>query len=168
MFYLKALVDLVEENRIVNPFKETSSELVTLDSCEVMNPQVENCLREAPCIGKSMYTEFVQTRLDNLSKPLSYVIPRIKMYTFSSRPPVDVKKSTTNLSSVKSSAALTTKLFVKMQARLSADIDDFFMYKNQREPPSLSNRGKLLSGTKSALIQCIPGMDTYILSSYFI
>ena len=53
---LRSLVDLLKEDRIVNPFKETSSEFVVLDSGEVMNPQVKNCLREAPCIGKSMYT----------------------------------------------------------------------------------------------------------------
>lgn len=29
---------------------------------------------------------------------------------------------------------------------------------NQRDPPSLSNAGKLLSGTKSALLGCLPGM----------
>ena len=34
----------------------------------------------------------------------------------------------------------------------------FFKYENQREPPSLSDRGKLRSGTKSDILSCLPGM----------
>ena len=34
----------------------------------------------------------------------------------------------------------------------------FFKYENQREPPSLSDRGKLRSGTKSDILGCLPGM----------
>ena len=34
----------------------------------------------------------------------------------------------------------------------------FFKYKNQREPPSQSDRGKLRSGTRSDILGCLPGM----------
>ena len=37
-------------------------------------------------------------------------------------------------------------------------IDAFFKHENQREPPSLSDRGKLRQGTKSDFIACLPGM----------
>ena len=34
----------------------------------------------------------------------------------------------------------------------------FFKYKNQREPPSQSDRGKLRSGTRSDILGSLPGM----------
>jgi len=50
-------------------------------------------------------------------------------------------------------------MFMSLQARPNADADDFFKYENQREPPSLSNRGKLRSGTKSDILGCLPAMS---------
>ena len=32
---------------------------------------------------------------------------------------------------------------------------DFFQYENQKQPPSLADRGSLRSGTKSDILQCI-------------
>jgi len=39
-------------------------------------------------------------------------------------------------------------------------MDDFFKHENLREPPALSNERKLLAGTKSSLLGCLPGMPT--------
>ena len=80
------------------------------------------------------------------------------MYTFSNRPPEDPRKGADKLGSAKANAALVTKLFLSLQARPEADIDAFFKHENQREPPSLSDRGKLRQGTKSDSIACLPGM----------
>ena len=55
-------------------------------------------------------------------------------------------------------AAFVTKLFLSLQACPVADIYAFFKHENQREPPSLSDRGKLGQGTKSDIIACLPGM----------
>ena len=35
------------------------------------------------------------------------------------------------------------------------DLDNFFKYENQKEPPSMSDQGKLRSGTKSDVLQCL-------------
>ena len=35
-----------------------------------------------------------------------------------------------------------------------SDISDFFQFENQREPPSLANRGRLRSRTKSDILNC--------------
>ena len=58
--HLKALCSLVKEGTVINPFKETGAELITLDTGEVMDPEIINSLREAPIIGKAMLTEFVR------------------------------------------------------------------------------------------------------------
>ena len=36
-------------------------------------------------------------------------------------------------------------------------MEDFFRHENAKEPPSLSCKGKLRSGTKSQIIKCLPG-----------
>ena len=41
---LKGLTNLVTEGRVVNPSKETGPELVTLDSGEIMDPEIAKCL----------------------------------------------------------------------------------------------------------------------------
>ena len=54
--HLNALCDLVKEGTVVNPLNETSSELITLDTGEVMDPAIVDCLKNAPTIGKNMFT----------------------------------------------------------------------------------------------------------------
>jgi len=46
-----------------------------------------------------------------------------------------------------------------LQAWPDAHIDDFFKYENLRELPALSDQGKLMSGTKSSLLSCLPGVS---------
>ena len=104
-----------------------------------------------------MFAEFVHDRIEKASKPLSDVIPRANLFTFSNRPPVDLIKGSNKLETAKANSALITKMFLSLQARPD-DIDYFFRHENQREPPSLSDQGRLLSWTKSALLSCLPGM----------
>ena len=155
---LKTLLNLVKEGTVVNPFKETGPELVTLDTGEIMDPEIAKSLKDAPEIGKNKFSEFVHDRIERASKPLSDVIPRIKLYTFSNRPPPDLKRGPNKLETAKTNTALITKLFLSLQARPEADINDFFKHENHREPPALSSHGKLMAGTKSSLLSCIPGM----------
>ena len=75
----------MKEGTVVNPFNETSSELITLDTGEVMDPAIVVCLKNAPTIGKNMFTEFVTHRIEEASKPLSDVIKKPNLYTFSNR-----------------------------------------------------------------------------------
>ena len=50
---------------------------------------------------------------------------------------------------------LVTQLFLSLQSRPNADMMDFFQYENQKQPPSLADRGSLRSGTKSDILQCL-------------
>ena len=50
---------------------------------------------------------------------------------------------------------LVTQLFLSLQSRPDADMEDFFRFENQKEPPSLADRGSLRFGTKSDILQCI-------------
>ena len=89
--------------------------------------------------------------------PLSDVISKPNVFTFSRVPPANLDKPKTKPSSVKSSTAIITQMFVSLQARTESNIEDFFRHENAREPPSLAFKGKLRSGTKSQIIECLPG-----------
>ena len=65
--HLNALCDLVKEGTVVNPFNETSSELITLDTGEVMDPAIVDCLKNAPAIGTNMFTGFVTNRIEEVT-----------------------------------------------------------------------------------------------------
>ncbi|KAL8620009.1 hypothetical protein ACOMHN_015291 [Nucella lapillus] len=156
--HLKALVSLVDEDRVVNSFTEQGPELVTLDTGEVMDPAIADGLKEAKSIGKNMQVEFVRERLETGKKPLSDVIPRTNVYTFVNRPPADLKRGTDKLGSARANAALTTKMFMSLLARPESDMAEFFKHENRREPPSLTQDGKLRTGTKSVVVTCLPSM----------
>ncbi|KAJ8403174.1 hypothetical protein AAFF_G00353910 [Aldrovandia affinis] len=99
--HLKALCDLVKDDKVVNPFKEMGPDLITLDTGEVMDHEISNCLREAPNIGKAMFMEFVRDIIEKATKPFSDVIPRANLFTFTNRLPVDLKKGANKLGSAK-------------------------------------------------------------------
>ena len=53
---------------------ESSQELITLDTGEVMDPAIVDSLRTDLTTGQNMFTEFVTERIENASKPLSDII----------------------------------------------------------------------------------------------
>ena len=42
--FIGALLKLVDEEKIINPFCETSNDLITLDTGEIMDPEISACL----------------------------------------------------------------------------------------------------------------------------
>ena len=47
---------------------------------------------------------------------------------------------------------------MNLTAKPDAEIQEFFKYEISRDPPALSNKGSLYSGSKSELIPLLPGM----------
>ena len=155
---LDSLIRLVDEGRIINPFMETSSDLVTLDTGEVMDPLIARCMYEVEEIGETMCRQYIEERLKKAEKPISDTIPRAGLYTFSNRPPAENVKGKAQCST-KGQVALTTKLFMSLQARPDSDFNEFFKYENGRYPLNISDKAKLYQpGTKSDIIDCLPGM----------
>ena len=158
---LRTLLNLVEEEIVVNPYKETGSDLVTLDTGEVMDPEISKSIDKALKLGQEMFNEFVRERIEDKSKSLSDIIPRVNIYTFSNKPPRDLTKGPNKLGSAKANTALITKLFISLKTRPEADIEDFFKHENTREPPALSQQGKmtpLQSHLFSTAYQVCPGL----------
>jgi hypothetical protein len=154
--HLQAMIGCVEAGTIVSPFKETTPELVTLDTREIMDPAVQLSLRSAIEKGKEMFQTFVKERLVTSSKPLTGAMSRVNPLTFSNRPAPGRQKASKKDPPAKANESLVTKLFMSLQAQQGADLNDFFRHENRREPPSLSTQGQLSRGCKSAIINCLP------------
>ena len=107
--HLKVMCDLASEGKVVNPFRETGPELITLDMGEVIDPEIALSLKEAVNIGNSNFTECVVTRIEKATKPLSDVIQRSNLFTFTNRPPTDLNKGTDKLGSSKANTASSQK-----------------------------------------------------------
>lgn len=60
--HLKSLLNLVKEGRIVNSFKGTGPEIVSLDTGAVMDPDIVNSLRQDTHISETTLTHFVCSR----------------------------------------------------------------------------------------------------------
>ena len=97
--------------------------------------------------------QVIKERLEKCVKPISDAIPRTGLYTFSNRPPVD-KAKTKNQLSTKIQVSLITKVFMSSQSRPGSDME----HENAWCPPSISEKEKLYHGTKSDIVECIPGM----------
>jgi len=57
-----------------NPFQEDSTDLLVLDSKEIMNDAVVKAVREVISIGQDQYKVFVQERFQDRTKPITEVI----------------------------------------------------------------------------------------------
>ena len=85
-----------------------------------------------------------------MTVPVSNTIRRNTILTFGNRP--DLSKKGNKTSGVqKKNKTLITQLFLSVQSRPNADMADFFRFENQREPPSLADRGSLRTGKSRTL-----------------
>jgi hypothetical protein len=143
-----SFVEIVEQ--LGNPF-DSGHELVALHTQEVMKDDVVASLAQLHNLGKDLHAKFVTQTLEQDSLPITNTLKRQNVLTFANRP-VTAKKGGTSGSAQRNST-LITKLFLSLQSRPDADMQDFFRYENQREPPSLSNQGLLRSGKKSDILE---------------
>ena len=140
-------------NGMGNPFLATGHELVTLDTRAVMDDAVAVSLSKIHEVGQALHKEYVDTRVDKVTVPLSDTIKRNNMFTFANR--LDPRKKKSKVGILKHNTMLITQLSFSLQSRPDADMLEFFKFENQREPPALSDRSSLRAGTKSDILKCI-------------
>ena len=137
-----------------NPFFETSSELVALNTQNVMEESVVASPSEIREVGQTSHAAYVRERLEDSSVPISDIIKRNNMLTFANRPELR-KKSRKDVGVQRHNMILVTQLFlsVSLLPRPDANMADFFRFENQREPPSLAYRRSPRAGKKSDIPQ---------------
>ena len=71
-----SLVSAIEE--MGNPFQEDSTDLLVLDSKEIMDETVVKAVREVVSIGQDQYKAFVKERFQERTKPITEAIKKNK------------------------------------------------------------------------------------------
>ena len=88
------------------------------------------------------------------SKPIGNSISRNNLPLWKPGSKSSTSKEKMKLKSVKTDCQLFRRPYIGCQSR-DGDLDDFFSHENQGSPPSLSDCGRIRSGSKCDLIQCI-------------
>ena len=153
---VRSLSRTVEE--MGNPFNEDSSDLLVLDSRDIIDPSVADTFLKIKKLGLEQYKAYVDERLVNRTKTVMEPIKRNNLHLFS-RPPVRVKSNKQlQMSSLKNDCALFSRLYIASQTR-DGDLDEFFKHENNPFPPAISQMGGLRTGTKSDLIRCLESVN---------
>ena len=152
---VRSLSRAIEE--MGNPFAEYSSDLLVLNSRDVVDTAVADTVRQMEKLGLEQYETFVEERLVNQTVPITEPIERNNLHLFS-RPPVREKSmKQLQMSSLKNDCSLFSRLYIVSQIR-HGDLDEFFQHENQACPPFLSHMGGLRTGTKSDLMPCLENL----------
>ncbi len=120
-----------------NPFlSENGPSLYAIDTKELMSVENAKTLCDAYTAGTKLHETYVNQRLRSGITPISDTIKKSSISTFAKRKDVNPKAS--KLSTLKRDTSLVSRLFISIQSRPEYDLNDFFQFENQREPPSLS------------------------------
>ena len=137
-----------------NPYSENSSDLLVLDSRNIVDAAVADSVKKIEKLGLERYETYVNERLVSQCIPFSDPVKRNNLYLFR-RPPIREKSSKQKqLLSLKNDCSLFSRLYIAAQTRDSY-LDEFFQHENQACPPALSHAGALRTGTKSDLLCCL-------------
>ena len=137
-----------------NPFLEASPDLLVLDTRNIMDQKVINNINIIEKEGEQQFTSFVKDRLIGKEKSLFEPIRRNKFPLFNNPYPRKVSSKKEEITTLKKSCQLFSKLYIACQVR-EGNLDNFFRHENQSYPPSISKNGDIRSGTKSDLITCL-------------
>ena len=152
---LKLAVTITEMG---NPFLETSTDLLVLDSRDIVDAEVAGTIEDILSVGKKQYEEFLQERLFKRSTSLFSPITKNKFPLFSC--PVAKKSSKEKQRIATLKVSLFSRLYVSCQVR-EGDLDDFFCHENHSFPPSISQHGNLRLGSKSDLLEVLENCRSY-------
>ena len=137
-----------------NPFLEETTDFLRLDIKDIVDPTVASSVRQDETMGQEQYQTFMTDPLVEQTTPISEPIKKNKLSLFSR--PSKREKSNTSLqvSYLKSDCSLFFWLYIVCQSR-DGNLQDIFKHENQACHPSLSQLGKLRSGTKADLLGCL-------------
>ena len=77
---LNAMLTVVKEGHIADPFDVHEEELIALDTREIMDPEIQRSLCSIEELGRTLRDEAVRERVEVATKPISENIPRAGIY----------------------------------------------------------------------------------------
>ena len=113
-----------------NPIKETSQDLLVIDSKDVVGDSVITTVRNIEKIGKQLYSTFDESRLRNKTESLFSPLKWNKLPLFSSPQTPSKSDDKQQITSLKKTCALFSRLYVSCQVR-DGNIKEFFRHENQ-------------------------------------
>jgi hypothetical protein len=138
-------------NEMGNPFLVDIPELLVLDTRDVIDDSVVKTVRTVEELGKEQYKAYHKSVIQDRSCSIHEPIRRNSLPLFKRPTPKTKSKQTGQISLLKHDVELFSRLYIVMQHRES-DMGTFFKHENHPFPPSLSDRGKLRQGSKSAFL----------------
>ena len=132
-----------------NPFEEDSTDLLVLDTHEIVDTNVSKSLKSLETLGKKQFTEFKE----QLKTPSRFYNPirKNKVPLFSRKSKPSISKDKEKLQTLKDDYNLFLRLFISCQNR-ECDLEEFFQHENQSSPPALARAGQMHLGQKSQLL----------------
>ena len=121
-----------------NPFQEQSSDLLILDTHDIVDSRVAETIRSViETLGKEQYRQFVTEVLELKSKSLYIPIKQNKLPLFSRQ---QTKANTKEKQQIMSETELLlfSQLYVSCQVRNGSNLGELFRHENQSYPPSHS------------------------------
>ena len=112
---VQSLTDIIEQ--MGNPFTENSSDLIILDTRDIADPAIIECVRQIEKLGTDRYELYVQERLVEKTKNINKPIKRNKLALFHCPPVQEHSKSQQHLSLLKNDCSLFSRLYVASQIR---------------------------------------------------
>lgn len=132
-----------------NPYlEESTSDLLTLDTKDVMDQKVTDMLKDYDAKGKEQMENFT-SELDRFYSPIT----RNKFKLFDSTK----TKQKGIQSTLKDDCSLFSKLFISSQTQ-QVDLFEFFSHENQCFPAALSSGGDLYQTQKADLMGCLENL----------
>ena len=149
--HIKLLVTQIDE--LGNPFTDTSDQIIVLDSKEVLDQVVSKTVKTIESVGKSQFFEFHESRIVRQEKSVDDIISKNKLPLCNHRPKLK-SKQTNEVATMRRNVKMFSQLYIANQ-RITGYLDTFFSHENSSVPLSLSKDGRLRSGDKSDLLDCL-------------
>ena len=157
--FKQQVLGLVETmNDLGNPFLDHSSELLKLDTRDVMNESLIETVRTVESLGKMKYMEYRESVTLKCERSIHDTISKNGLALFK-HPKARVKtKQAKAVATLKDDVALFSRLYIVARNR-ECDMASFFQHENQSFPPSISEYGKLRFSKKSDLLPLLAQND---------
>ena len=111
------------------PFLESSGELITLDTKDIMNEDAVKSILLAKQLGAQQYETFVSDRIVNCKLPVTDTLPQNSLVLFHTQLNKKCSKSLFKTVQMKKDCQLFARLFIACQSRES-DLKLFFSREN--------------------------------------
>ena len=108
-----------------SPFIEETTDLLRLDTRDIVDPSVASSVREAETMSQEQYQTFMTDPLVEQTTPISEPIKKNKLSLLSRPSQREKSKTSLQVSSLKSDCSLFSRLYIACQSR-DGNLQDFF------------------------------------------